>query len=200
MLRRGAVQGYADCDIRPWPGEGAAKKNGRRPNRVTATLKVVKELRPPCTEIIICTVLRTRGGQQLGASRPACCASAGTAAERKGSGRPSIPVHREGASVTYKDTAIRRARDRERFHKRIAERRAAGMCPRCGQTERARYWRVKAVGLLHGGKPVARKRKSTRIASRNHRRVRLDANLCAPCGRRPPVEGGSTYGPFREAR
>ena len=32
---------------------------------MTATLKAVKELRPACTEIIICTGLRTRGGQQL---------------------------------------------------------------------------------------------------------------------------------------
>ena len=56
---------YADGDIRPWHGEGTAKRNGRRPKRVTATLKAVKELRPACTEIIICTGLRTRGGQQL---------------------------------------------------------------------------------------------------------------------------------------
>lgn len=58
---------YADGDIRPWSGEGTAKKNGRRrrPRRVTATLKAVKDLRPACTEIIICTGLRTRGGQQL---------------------------------------------------------------------------------------------------------------------------------------
>ena len=56
---------YADGDIRLWDGEGTAKKNGRRPKRVTATLKAVKELRTACTEIIICTGLRTRGGQQL---------------------------------------------------------------------------------------------------------------------------------------
>ena len=56
---------YADGDIRPLHGEGTAKKNGGRPRRVTATLKAVKELRPACTEIIICTGLRTRGGQQL---------------------------------------------------------------------------------------------------------------------------------------
>ena len=56
---------YADGDIRPWNGGGAAKNNGRSPRRVTATLKAVKELRPACTEIIICTGLRTRGGQQL---------------------------------------------------------------------------------------------------------------------------------------
>ena len=57
---------YADGDIRPWNGEGTAKKNGRSSRRVTATLKAVKELRPACTEIIICTGLSTRDGQQLG--------------------------------------------------------------------------------------------------------------------------------------
>ena len=53
----------ANGDIRPWPGEAPGK--GRRAKRVTATLKAVKEMRPDRTEIIICTGLRTRGGQQL---------------------------------------------------------------------------------------------------------------------------------------
>ena len=57
---------HADGDIRPWPGEAPPKGGGRRAaKRVTATLKAVKEMRPACTEIIICTGLRTRGGQQL---------------------------------------------------------------------------------------------------------------------------------------
>ncbi|MXW21360.1 MAG: hypothetical protein F4Z95_11190 [Gammaproteobacteria bacterium] len=56
---------YADGDIRPWPGKGPAGKNGRGIHRATATLRAVKALRPECTEIIICTGLRTRGGQQL---------------------------------------------------------------------------------------------------------------------------------------
>ena len=55
----------ADGDIVPVPAE-APKANARRKGRrVTATLKAVKEMRPACTEIIICTGLRTRGGQQL---------------------------------------------------------------------------------------------------------------------------------------
>ena len=57
---------HADGDIRPWPGEAPAAGRGRRrTKRVTATLKAVKEMRPACTEIIICTGLKTRGGQQL---------------------------------------------------------------------------------------------------------------------------------------
>ena len=55
----------ADGDIRPWPADEPPTKKGRKARRVTATLKAVKEMRPACTEIIICTGLRTRGGQQL---------------------------------------------------------------------------------------------------------------------------------------
>ncbi len=56
---------HADGDIRPWPGEAPAKGKRRRAKRVTATLKAVREMRPARTEIIVCTGLRTRGGQQL---------------------------------------------------------------------------------------------------------------------------------------
>ncbi len=56
---------HADGDIRPWPGEAPGKGKGRPAKRITATLKAVRELRPARTEIIVCTGLRTRGGQQL---------------------------------------------------------------------------------------------------------------------------------------
>ncbi len=46
----------------PDRGPGQATKKGRR---VTATLGEVREMRPGRTEIIVCTGLRTRGGQQL---------------------------------------------------------------------------------------------------------------------------------------
>ena len=64
---RYAVERYkagADGDIRPWPGE-APGKGRHKAKHATATLKAVKEMRPARTEIIICTGLRTRGGQQL---------------------------------------------------------------------------------------------------------------------------------------
>ena len=54
----------ADGYIRPMPGETPAKRS-RGTKRVTATLKAVKEMRPARNEIIVCTGLRTRGGQQL---------------------------------------------------------------------------------------------------------------------------------------
>ena len=35
--------------------------------------------------------------------------------------------------MPHKDPEVRRARDRERFARRTAERRAAGLCPKCGK-------------------------------------------------------------------
>ena len=55
----------ADGDIVPVLAEAPRANARRKGRRVTATLKAVKEMRPACTEIIICTGLRTRGGQQL---------------------------------------------------------------------------------------------------------------------------------------
>ena len=52
----------------PPPGPVGSRRRagaGRAAKRVTATLKAVKEMRPTRTEIIVCTGLRTRGGQQL---------------------------------------------------------------------------------------------------------------------------------------
>ena len=44
-----------DGDIRPWPGEKPATGKGRRKaKRFTAIPKAVKEMRPDCTEIILC--------------------------------------------------------------------------------------------------------------------------------------------------
>ena len=70
----------ADGDIRRMPGDEPAKR-GRGTKRVTATLKTVKEMRPARTEIIVCTGLRTRGGQQLWGS-----VAAGLLCDRKQKG------------------------------------------------------------------------------------------------------------------
>ena len=40
-----------DGDIRPWPGE--ERRRGRA-ERFTAIPKAVKEMRPDCTEIVLC--------------------------------------------------------------------------------------------------------------------------------------------------
>ncbi len=55
----------ADGDIVPAPAEAVAAKGRRKAKRSTATLKAVREMRPACTEIIICTGLKTRGGMQV---------------------------------------------------------------------------------------------------------------------------------------
>ena len=54
----------ADGDIVPAPADAPKAKDRRTTTRTTATLKAVREMRPACTEIIICTGLRTRGGVQ----------------------------------------------------------------------------------------------------------------------------------------
>ena len=123
------------------------------------------------------------------------------------------------AGIPRRDPAKARAAERRRYRRQTAERRARGVCTRCGrnpavpdrsvceacltkrrEADRKRYAAGKAAGKLYGGKPVAAKRKRARVASRRRRRVRRDANLCARCGRRAPVEGGATCGPCREAR
>ena len=55
----------ADGDIVSAPAEALAAKGGRKTKRATATLRAVREMRPACTEIIICTGLKTRGGMQV---------------------------------------------------------------------------------------------------------------------------------------
>ena len=77
----------ADGDIRPVrpeasPDRGPGQAKGRLgAKRVTATLNEVREMRPARTEIIICTGLRTRGGQQLWGS-----VAAGLLCDRKQKG------------------------------------------------------------------------------------------------------------------
>ena len=61
------LRALACGNIRRVAGEQPATttKGKRRAKRAAATLNEVKELRHARTEIIICTGLRTRGGQQL---------------------------------------------------------------------------------------------------------------------------------------
>ena len=56
---------HADGDIRPWPGEAPAKGKGRRAKRVTATLRAVKEMRPPAPRSSSVRDFAPGGGQQL---------------------------------------------------------------------------------------------------------------------------------------
>ena len=55
----------ADGDIVPAPSEAPRAKGRRSTKRTTATLKAVREMHHACTEIIICTGLRSRGGWSI---------------------------------------------------------------------------------------------------------------------------------------
>ncbi len=77
--------------------------------------------------------------------------------------------------MAYRDPEVQKRKDRERHHRRVAERLAAGLCPKCGKcgrnpvpadrrtcepcaakrraADRARYAEARAAGLQYGGKP-----------------------------------------------
>ena len=121
--------------------------------------------------------------------------------------------------MPHKDPGKARAYERELHRKRAAERRAQGLCPRCGKrrpaagrkvcescgdkrraTERARYVRGKAAGEPYGGRKPESRRRSARERSKRRRHSRREAGLCTSCGDAPPVEGGRSCEPCREAR
>ena len=84
--------------------------------------------------------------------------------------------------MTEQDIATRRARDLARYHRRTAERRAAGLCLKCGK-------RPPAPHRSQCG-PCIEKRRSADLA-RHHRRTaeRAARGLCPKCGKQPPATG-----------
>ena len=78
------------------------------------------------------------------------------------------------------------------------------LCAPCGEkrrdAERARYAKARAAGKLYGGRDPEGKRRIARQRSRKRIHTRRDAGHCSRCGKRPPVEGGSTCEPCRGAR
>ena len=121
--------------------------------------------------------------------------------------------------MAYKDPGHGRARDRERYRRRTAERLARGMCPRCGearpvpdhslcqscgdkrrQAERARCAKARAAGILYAGRDAERCRRSASDRSKRRDGARRDAGLCTRCGKQEPVEGRTVCEPCREAR
>ena len=117
--------------------------------------------------------------------------------------------------MPYKD----RERERERHRRRTAERRARGMCPRCGkhppapgrtlcatclergrEAQRARYDRRKAAGDPYGGRKPESRRRMARERNRRRRRERTEAGLCVRCGELAPAEGSVVCDTCREAR
>ena len=123
------------------------------------------------------------------------------------------------AGKPRRDVEKARAYEREHSRRQTAERIARNLCPKCGkappasghnlcepcagkrrESERARYARGKAAGKLYGGRDPGQRRRRAREQSKRRLRARLDAGLCTRCGHRPPVEGGTTCEPCRDAR
>ena len=108
--------------------------------------------------------------------------------------------------MAYRDPAVRRQRDRERFRKRTAERVAQGLCPRCGDgppapersvcdpcaEKRNRASRTRDARLRAAGKPRRdpdRALASGRKRSRRETARRTAQGLCTRCGEAPASSG-----------
>ena len=121
--------------------------------------------------------------------------------------------------MPHKDPGKARAYERERHRKRAAERRAQGLCPRCGKrrpaagrkvcescgdkrrtAESARYARGKAEGKPYGGRKPESRRRAARERIKLRRLKRSEEGLCTRCGDPPPIEGGAVCEPCREVR
>ncbi len=146
-----------------------------------------------------------------GRSICAFCGEKARAADRARAAR----LLAEGKPV--RDPEARRLADRERGRRRHAERKAAGLCVKCGRAsalaertqcgpcaerrlaaDRARHARARAEG-----KP-RRDSEAARLADceRGHRRraERRAAGVCIRCGHFPPEEGRSMCEPCRDDR
>ena len=90
--------------------------------------------------------------------------------------------------MSEQDVAMRRARDLERYHRRVAKRRAKGLCLKCGKRPPAPH-RTQC-------EPCAEKQRAGDLA-RYHRRTaeRIARGLCPKCGKAPPEPGRSQCGP-----
>ena len=91
------------------------------------------------------------------------------------------------------DLEIRRARDLERFHRRTAERRAQGLCPKCGK-------QPPAPGRSQCEPCTGKKRPADR--ARHYRRAaeRTSQGLCPKCGKQPPSPELSVCAPCAEKK
>ncbi len=104
--------------------------------------------------------------------------------------------------MAYRDPEVGRAKDRERFRKRTAERLAQGLCPRCGKRppapessvcepcgeKRNRAGRTRDARLRAAGKPRRNLEKARASERRRYRRQvdeRRAAGICTRCGQAP---------------
>ena len=82
--------------------------------------------------------------------------------------------------MSEQDVATRRARDLERYHRRVAKRRAKGLCLKCGKPTRPRPTAPSASRAPRSSGPAT--------SRANHRRTaeRIARGLCPKCGKAPP--------------
>ena len=95
--------------------------------------------------------------------------------------------------MTKQDIETRRARDLERYHRRTAERRAKGLCLKCGKRPPAPH--------RSQCEPCAEKRRPADLARHRRRTAeRTDRGLCPKCGKRPPAPDRTLCEPCGEKR
>ena len=119
--------------------------------------------------------------------------------------------------MTYADPAIQRLKDRERFARRTAERKARGLCPLCGDRppaperstcgpcaeKRNRTSRARDARLRAGGKPrrdPARAREYEKERTRRETAKRAAQGLCIRCGKQPAMRRRRSCEPCLEKR
>ena len=192
-------------------GPEAPKAKGRRgAKRVTATLKEVREMRPdrhrdhhlhrPAQPRRLAALGERRGRPPV---RPQTAGLSGLFRGRP-AGRASAASNLTAMEIlmAYRDTAKRRRKDRERIARRTAERRLAGLCPRCGRVapapdrsvcekcaaKRNRSARARDARLRAAGKPrrdTTKARAAKRRRSRREAQRRREAGFCIRCGKLP---------------
>ena len=186
---------YADPEFR--------KARDRERFRKRAAERVAQGLCPRC------------GKRPAEPDRALC---AGCAGKRNRAGRArDARLRAEGKP--RRDSIRAREYERERTRREREERRARGLCIRCGErpaaagrascepclekrreADRAKYAAGKAAGLRYGGADPDARKKYARARSKRVQRARIEAGLCIRCGARPPAEGGATCAPCRETR
>ncbi len=157
-----------------------------------------------------------RCGQMPPEPGRALCASCAEKRNRAGRARDA---RLRAAAKPRRDLVKVREYERERTRREREERRARGICIRCGErpaasdrascepclekrreADRAKYAAGKAAGLPYGGADPDARKKYARARSKRRQKARTEAGLCIRCGARPPVEGGTTCAPCREIR
>ncbi len=117
--------------------------------------------------------------------------------------------------MAYRDPEVGKAKGRERFRRRVERRKAAGLCPRCGDRPPApgrsvcetcaekcnRASRARDARLRAAGKPrrdPAREREYERGRARRQTAKRAARGSCTRCGKHPAMPGRKSCEPCLE--